>query len=160
MMISELCTDGNMRESLNKLKWEIPIGIRYLRDVVAGMAYLHSFRVLHGDLKSVNVLVDRGVAKIADFGLARVRNHVSNTTSVGTGDIKGTPLYMAPEVWDGEKLMAPADVYAFAILMFEVTDEGNFPWAGLNQRQVRSAFTSERSVFKLTPFPLESFQTT
>ena len=41
---------------------------------------------------------------------------------------KGTPPFMAPEIWEGKKLQAPADVYAFAMMCFEVTNEGEYPW--------------------------------
>nr|CAD7260295.1 unnamed protein product [Timema shepardi] len=64
-------------------------------DLLSALYYLHSRRVLHRDLKPQNVLMEAsGVAKLCDFGFAR---NMTTGTHVLTS-IKGTPLYMAPEL--------------------------------------------------------------
>ncbi|KAI9008713.1 kinase-like domain-containing protein [Hyaloraphidium curvatum] len=131
MMISELCEQGNMRKRLDELDWDQSVGLRYLRGAADGMAYLHSFRVLHGDLKSLNIMIDHDIPKIADFGLSRVRTHLSISSTANGGGSSGTPAFMAPELWDGERLRAPGDVYSFAMVCYEVTSEGMYPFQGM-----------------------------
>ena len=124
--------------------------------------------MLHGDLKSLNILIgerrtrfrflvaptkyrrftlDRGdIAKITDFGLAKIREHV-NRTSGSTGAMKGTLGFMAPELFDGEPIKPPADVYAFAMVCYEVVSGGKWPFEGLHQMAV-----SDRSDRDFAPF--------
>lgn len=141
MMITEIASDGNLREYLIKQRWNWDISLRLLHQVAQGMAYLHSMRVLHLDLKPPNVLVDGGQARIADFGLSRIRS-ASSASSIGfTG---GTPGYMAPEVYDG-KGKEPADTFAFAMVAFEVATGGSRPFAGSNDVQIMSAICVRKS---------------
>lgn len=105
--------------------FDVPAVLRCLADVAAGLAYLHSAGVVHGDLKPSNVLLKsaaadpRGfVAKLADFGLSRlidvtVQTHVSTQTY-------GTVSYQPPEVLATGHLSPAADVYAFGLLAAEL----------------------------------------
>ncbi|KAI9029127.1 kinase-like domain-containing protein [Hyaloraphidium curvatum] len=142
LLISEL-TDGSMRSRLEQLRWDQAVGLRYLRGTAAGMAYLHSYKVLHGDLKCANIMIDHDIPKIADFGLAKVRTHLSLGTTSGDrdagGSASGTPPFMAPELWRGGKLRPPVDVYAFAMVCYEVVDEGGYPFQGLGALLLREA---------------------
>lgn len=65
------------------------------KQLVRALYYLHSNRVIHRDMKPQNILIGaNGVVKLCDFGFARA---MSSNTMVLTS-IKGTPLYMAPEL--------------------------------------------------------------
>ncbi|XP_071710275.1 uncharacterized protein [Rutidosis leptorrhynchoides] len=66
----------------------------FTRHILSGLAYLHSKRTVHRDIKGANLLVDAsGVVKLADFGLAK---HL--TTHITDLSLKGSPHWMAPEV--------------------------------------------------------------
>lgn len=99
-----------------------------VKQLAAGLAYLHSESTVHGDIKPQNVLMDEAARQfaVADFGFAGLRTglHSSRTTDAGaTYKGAGTPAFMAPELFkEDERTGAPlhgpskaADTYAFAI---------------------------------------------
>ncbi|KAI9002209.1 kinase-like domain-containing protein [Hyaloraphidium curvatum] len=124
MLISPLAVQGNLRKYLAALNWPQPDGIRLLHGVALGMSFLHARGVLHGDLKSLNVLVDAGVARITDFGLARFASWAT-TSDAG---LRGTPAFMSPESFDNDPPRPPADVYAFGMVCYEVVSRGRHPF--------------------------------
>lgn len=98
-----------------------------LRDVAAGMHYLHTRRppVVHGDLRSPNLLLDLTIdrerprfhVKIADFGLARMLCHSASVIQVSKTT---NPRWTAPEVIRDSQIGPAGDVYSFAIIMWEM----------------------------------------
>ena len=90
----------------------------------AGLAEAHRNQVIHGDLKSNNVVLtrtgaDRAVrAVITDFGLAR--RPETTQQSIQSGVAGGTPDYMAPELWRGEKASVASDIYALGVILYEM----------------------------------------
>ncbi len=87
--------------------------------VCEGIAYAHERGVIHRDLKPANILLDQnGQPKVTDFGLAKKLGSDSNLT--GTGQILGTPSYMAPEQASGkiDEVGPLADVYALGAILY------------------------------------------
>jgi peptide/nickel transport system substrate-binding protein len=82
-----------------------------------GLAYAHGKNVIHRDIKPANIFImPDGLPKLGDFGLARVlRELVIRST-----EIRGTPLYMAPEQITGTMIDHRADLYAVGCTLFEV----------------------------------------
>jgi len=84
-------------------------------DVANGMAYIHFNNMLHRDLKPGNVLLDaQWVAKVADFGTVF---DTSKSAISESGDIQGTPPYMAPEIVKRHVYDKPVDVWAFGCML-------------------------------------------
>jgi len=105
-------------------------------DTARGLIYLHSRGILHRDVKSHNILLDENLkAKVSDFGLSRVRKDASSLT-IGIG----SPLWMAPEVWEEKSYDTKADVYSFAIVMWELMT-GQVPFSQLRPFRIGQAVT-------------------
>jgi tetratricopeptide (TPR) repeat protein len=110
-----------------------------------GLAAAHRVGVVHRDFKPDNILVTaENVAKVADFGLAKVQNgrayslstRVTSMSISGgqseftrAGDIVGTPAYMAPEQIQGEEVDERADIFAFCVTFYQAL-LGNRPFDG------------------------------
>jgi serine/threonine-protein kinase len=92
-----------------------------LKGSLLGLAAAHALGIVHGDYKPENVLVDAdGHSKLTDFGVA---------VFAGQGSAGGTPLYMAPEQWNGGPATAATDIYAATAVFFECLT-GKTPFAG------------------------------
>ena len=116
--ITELMVNGSLADFLDKRPNELtPTNRTVLAiDIARGMEYIHDKCLIHRDLKSFNILLDENKrARIADFGLVRVKSFEPSTGMIGT------PQWMAPEVM----MCSPTydqkvDVYSYGILMWEL----------------------------------------
>jgi serine/threonine protein kinase len=97
----------------------IPALVALFAQIVAGVAHAHRHGIIHRDLKPANVLIDRdGRPRVTDFGLAKRASADSQLTT--TGQVLGTPQYMAPEQARGrpDQVGPPADVYALGAILY------------------------------------------
>jgi formylglycine-generating enzyme required for sulfatase activity len=105
--------------------WRGPLPIEVAAEiadgVLAGLQAAHEQGVVHRDLKPGNVLIasreGRYVARIIDFGIARV---LEGTTYTLSGAVLGTCRYMSPEQVRGQPVDPRADLYAFGVVLFEL----------------------------------------
>lgn len=88
---------------------------RFTRHIVCGLAHLHHHRVMHRDVKGGNVLVDRGVAKLGDFGCSKPA-----PSEEGYHTLVGTTQYAAPEVVRGVEYGTPADIWSLGQVVLEM----------------------------------------
>lgn len=116
--VMPLMTGGTLAATIERERtWDRVLHL--VADVAKGLAAFHAVRGIHRDVKPENILIDeRGVAKLADFGLARCE--VFSGRSV-TRTAAGTPPYMAPEVWRNQACEA-SDVYALGIVFWELVN--------------------------------------
>jgi eukaryotic-like serine/threonine-protein kinase len=93
-----------------------------LKGSLLGLAAAHQLGIVHRDYKPENVLVDRaGNSKLTDFGVA--------VKAGQRAPVGGTPLYMAPEQWNGEPATPATDIYAATAVFFECLT-GQTPFTG------------------------------
>lgn len=112
----------------------------------------HAHGIVHRDLKPANVMLSQdGHIKVVDFGIARStqRMHAGQAPLTGAGLIVGTPAYMAPEQLKGEEVDQRADLFALAVLLFELAT-GRRPFSGHSDAERVSAILRDPPISLLT----------
>ena len=133
-VVTEFCDNGNLFEFLHMMrdtKLTYNDARRIALEIAYGMNYLHGFKppILHRDLKSMNVLLDRNcTVKLADFGNTR-------TFQTQMTKQKGTFQWMAPEVIKGNTYSESSDVFSFGIIMNELVTRIP-PYHGTDKKDV------------------------
>jgi len=138
-LVQEYIQGTNLFDFMHKFKMKIPLHkqIAVTTQVCDAMAYLHSIRIVHRDLKSQNVIYQEaaGVCKLCDFGLARLmppRVIELDPSQLGTG---GTPAYQGPEVLKRHAIGFRVDVYGFGIMIWEMFTH-SLPWSDCTLEQM------------------------
>ncbi|MCG6963351.1 MAG: protein kinase [Acidobacteria bacterium] len=92
---------------------------RLVLQAASGLSAAHAVGIIHRDIKPANLLVDdRGLVKIADFGLALATEAATRLTA--TGMFMGTPGYLSPEQCLNEKVDHRADIYSLGVTFYEM----------------------------------------
>ncbi|XP_037482594.1 serine/threonine-protein kinase STY8-like [Triticum dicoccoides] len=114
LIVTEYMAGGNLYDFLHKQKntLELSLILRIAIGISKGMDYLHQNNIIHRDLKSANLLLgDAQVVKIADFGVSQEGDMTSEN---------GTYRWIAPEVINHKSYDHKADVFSFAIVLWEL----------------------------------------
>ncbi|XP_019708410.1 serine/threonine-protein kinase STY46 isoform X2 [Elaeis guineensis] len=117
-IVTEYLSGGNLYDFLHKHHniLELPVLLKFALDICRGMDYLHQNNIVHRDLKTANLLMDNNhVVKVADFGVARFQNRGGDMTAE-----TGTYRWMAPEVINHQPYDHKADIFSFAIVLWEL----------------------------------------
>lgn len=118
--------------------------LRYASDVIQGLRFLHAHRVLHLDIKPANLLLSRDhVVKIADFGCSlKLEPGCEATGSPQLSHLGGTFTHRAPELLRGQAASVKADVYSFAISLWQLLTREQ-PYAGDRQHVIYAVVAHE-----------------
>ncbi|KAG0703895.1 kinase-like protein, partial [Suillus ampliporus] len=129
-LVSPWAENGNLTTYLEREGATLTLVRRFqiLRDIIAGLQYLHVNSVIHGDFNSPNVLIyGDGTACIADFGLSLMYSEVISASQASwTCTLKGNLRWMAPELLveheDGSEVRPSeqSDIYSFGGIMLQV----------------------------------------
>jgi len=163
-LVLEFCDAGDLYRAL-RLPTPPTLMLRVARAVASGMAYLHRRHIMHRDLKSSNVLLDTaGGVKLTDFGVAVQVEGAGGNSSPSAMESSCDPLttetgtyrWMAPEVTRHEGYTKSADVFSYAMLLFElITHEVPFADRPPLQAAVAIGLQDLRPPFpEDTPWPI------
>src|SRR5262249_32983772 len=117
----EFVSGGSLAQQLDGIPVPPRRAAQLLLDLARAVQHAHEQGIVHRDLKPANVLLtEAGVAKIADFGLAKLVDVEQGHTL--TGAVLGSPSYMAPEQAEGKgRAIGPAtDVYSLGAILYEL----------------------------------------
>jgi len=148
---------GESLDKFTKKETLLPLRrvIDYVADIADALHYAHQKGIVHRDIKPANVmLLTNGSIKITDFGIARI----SATSQTQTGVVKGTPFYMSPEQFSGEKVDGRADIFSLGVMLFQLLT-GNLPFSGtrpieLMQKIMKEPHPDPRQFKPKMPIPL------
>ena len=121
---------------------------RLVVQVCGSLAEAHSHNIIHRDLKPENVMVMRAaesgteIAKVCDFGLAKLRETTESNDVTSHGAVVGTPYYMSPEQIRGEDVDARTDIYALGGVIYKLLT-GSPPFTGQNPMAVFARHLTE-----------------
>jgi len=118
----------HLRSSIRRFG-QLPIGksISIAKQICEGLAEAHKQGVVHRDLKSNNIMIDKqGNVRIMDFGIAR---SLETKGITGAGVMIGTPEYMSPEQVEGKEVDQRSDIYSLGVILYEMV-AGRVPFEG------------------------------
>jgi len=124
----EFVPGEDLRSSIRRFG-QLPIGksISIAAQICEGLAEAHRLGVVHRDLKSNNIMIDKeGNVRIMDFGIARSLEAKGIT---GAGVMIGTPEYMSPEQVEGKEVDQRSDIYSLGVILYEMV-AGRVPFEG------------------------------
>lgn len=156
-LVTDFCRAGTLRDRMEAAEpLKLVQSVKLVVDILSGLACAHHHGVVHCDLKPENILLTEQdgtlVAKIADFGVARLMEQIER--ELDGADIMGSPAYMAPECYY-QKYTYAADVYAVGILLYELV-VGDRPFSG-PPGKLMSAHLNQPFVLPETiPFALQA----
>src|SRR6478609_3136396 len=115
--------------------------LQLTRQICRGLDYAHSNGIVHRDIKPANIMITgNGTVKIMDFGIAKSGGQVTNT-----GQVLGTPNYMAPEQVKGRQLDGRSDLFSLGVILYEMLT-GEKPFVGQNVTTIIYKIVNENPI--------------
>lgn len=143
-LIYAYCPGVSLSEALQEGPLSLPTSVRFITDVLSALEYAHGKNVIHLDVKPSNILINGEKALLTDFGFAK---DLALAAITQQGMSLGTPNYMAPEQFAGERRDPRSDLYAAGAVLYHMLT-GAPPY----ERDIFRFLTGDRTV-ALAPLP-------
>ncbi|MBI4853574.1 MAG: SUMF1/EgtB/PvdO family nonheme iron enzyme [Acidobacteria bacterium] len=139
VVVSEFAPDGSLDSWLKRHGGSAPSVESALRmgvGILLGLEHLHSRDIIHRDLKPANILLQGDTPRLADFGLARMLKATAKTSNIA-----GTPTYMSPESFDGDRSIQ-TDIWAVGVMLYQLLT-GSLPFDNIGMALMKSILIDE-----------------
>ena len=149
-LVMEFAPGTNLRKLLNQKSFTEDEAIDLFVKILDGINALHSIRgdsddtgIIHRDLKPENIIVNNGEIKILDYGISKVIDYTSITS---TGEVMGSPVYMSPEqVKDSKHIDKRSDLYTLGIILYEMLTN-NLPYESSSIPELFNKIINEQPI--------------
>ena len=133
-IVTEFIDGHTLKQVVTDRPIQFPeIGAMVVLQVCRALAHAHAAGILHRDIKPENIMIrSDGVVKLMDFGISHMLDLERLTV---TGQLLGSPAYMAPEHVEGRQLDFRTDVFAAGIVLYQLC-VGRLPFEGKNPHEV------------------------
>lgn len=139
-IVTEYISGGTLLDLIRKGAMPMQEVRQIALDICDALVRAHKMEIIHRDIKPENIMLTSDhIAKLADFGIARLVNEGSRLTR--TGMIVGTPDYLAPEIWAGQAPDAQTDLWSLGVVLFEMMS-GKVPFEGDSLITIMRSITS------------------
>ncbi len=154
-IVMELVPGRTLDSLIPKSGMRLGEALRLAIPIADALAAAHARGIVHRDLKPANVMVTpEGVAKVLDFGLAKlvqaapVQGEDATTLEAQArlshpGTVPGTPAYMSPEQASGGVVDARSDIFSFGVVLYEMVT-GRRPFVGNSSAEIHAALLKEQ----------------
>lgn len=114
--------------------------ITLVKQIALALDYAHQAGVVHRDIKPANVMYDRAlaVAKVTDFGIARI----TDSSKTKTGMVLGTPSFMSPEQLAGQHIDGRSDLFSLGVMLYQLLT-GHLPFVGSSMAELMYRITQQ-----------------
>ncbi|MES1208579.1 MAG: serine/threonine-protein kinase [Pseudomonadota bacterium] len=133
-IVTEFITGRTLKDFAAERRIKHPeVAALIAAEIGGALAHAHGMGIIHRDVKPENVMIrDDGLLKLMDFGIAQVLDLERMTV---TGQLLGSPAFMAPELIEGRRLDVRTDVFSMGILLYQLTT-GALPFSGRNPHEI------------------------
>lgn len=117
VIVSEYAPGGTLAEWQARFRTTSPplaTVVEIISGILAGLEHLHARNIIHRDLKPANILFQGEIPRLTDFGISRILKTTSQSSNFA-----GTPVYMAPEAFDGKR-SPETDLWSVGVIFYEL----------------------------------------
>jgi len=148
-IVMDLYEGGTLKKRIERGRLKIEEATDLAIQIAQGLSEAHQHGIVHRDIKPANIMIAKGgVAKIVDFGLAKLSG-ASKLTK--TGSTLGTVAYMPPEQLQGGDVDARADIFSLGVVLYEMLT-GKTPFRGVHEAALMYSIVNEN------PQPLQEIR--